>query len=156
MGRKEPRDLTMYKWHQTFSLRWGVRGAGAEEILQNAYWKFGPCFLQKHKLYTLKPISSIFLKFGSFFYLIYQSLKCHLPCSLQRFKPEFLETRGAAFHGRAGQGSSCSAASAWGAGARNSGYRCRCCGLQHIHLSGSPSGKHEINLWKAEGKSPLE
>lgn len=40
MGREEPRDLAMYEWHQSFSLRCCIRGAGAEEILQNAYWKF--------------------------------------------------------------------------------------------------------------------
>lgn len=94
--REEWKDLWMFKWHLSFSLRC-IRGIGAEEILQNAYWKLGSCFLQKHRLYArVKPMFSIFLKFGSFFYLIClsRSLKCHHPCSLRRLKPQIAWVKG--------------------------------------------------------------
>lgn len=88
--KEEPMDLRMFKRHLNFSLRC-IRGVGAEGILQNTYLKFGPCFLQKRRLYTLS-LSQLVCHFLDIwiFYLICpsQSLKCHHPCSPHRLQPQ--------------------------------------------------------------------
>lgn len=88
--KEEPKDLRMFKHHLNFSLRC-IRGVGAEGILQNTYLKFGPCFLQKCRLYTLS-LSQLVCQFLDIWIFdlicLSQSLKCHHPCSPHRLQPQ--------------------------------------------------------------------